>query len=258
MSKSPENGAALKGAAHELNPRKITPQQLKAIEDSHKAYGDLSGVIFNRRTRKQLGGHQRVKIIEEGAEVQCKYFPQKDAQGTVGIGYVISKNIGRIPYREVDWPVEKEHAAMIAANSHGGEWDDNLLRKNLILISEGEGENEVDAGTLGLQDEFMEKLMRGADLELNVQEQEAKGLIEPLTISEVKNLPSQTSMLQLFYTIQTRPPIVQGLKELQVLLGTANISDTVENLYRFCLKNKEALQDWKELDKKPKEDKIGL
>jgi hypothetical protein len=242
MSNSPENGAALKGAAHELNPRKITPQQLKAIEDSHKAYGDLSGVIFNRRTRKQRGGHQRVKII----------------QGTVGIGYVISKNIGRIPYREVDWPVEKEMAAMIAANSHGGEWEESLLRKNLILISEAEGENEVDAGTLGLQDEFMEKLMRNADLTLNVQEQESKSLQEPLTVSEVKNLPSQTAMLQLFYTIQTRPAIVERWKKLQILLGTANISDTAEAVSRFAESHKEALQDWKELDKKKVDDTLGL
>lgn len=219
---------------HELNPRKITPEQLARLDKSLEAYGDLSGIVFNRRTRKQVGGHQRCKLIEEDAPIDCKYFDQKDAQGTVGLGHVITKKFGRLVYREVDWPKEIEYAAMIAANSHGGDWDDALLRQTLTLISEVEGDGAVNPETIGLEDEFLGKLFRGQELNLNVQEQEQKALTEPLTVNEVKNLPSQTAMIQLFFTIESRPKIIETIRKLQVVYGTASLTETVQKAVDFA------------------------
>lgn len=232
-TKQPRKASELKKAAHPENPRSITDEQLGKLNKSLEAYGDLSGVIFNRRTRKQIGGHQRIKLVDEDAEVDCKYFT-RDKQGTVGLGHVVTKQFGKIPYREVDWPKELEMAAMIAANTNAGDWEENQLRENLRLISESEG---IDPETIMLEPDFLEKIFAEDTLDLNVQEQEAKALTEPLTYAEVKNLPSQTSMIQLFFTISTRPKIVENMKRLQVIWGTPNLSETVKKAIDFSLKH---------------------
>jgi hypothetical protein len=230
---SPQTAGAI--TPNELNPRDISKENLEMLRKSLEAHGDLSGVVFNRRTKRQVGGHQRMKITEEDAEIVCKYFDKKDAQGTVGMGYIMSKKFGRLVYREVDWPKEMEAAAMIAANYSAGKWNDKLLRETLTLISES---NKVDSGTLGLTDEFMEQLFKGEELTLNVQAQEATSLTEPLTITDMQNLPSQTQMIQLFFTVKTRAPLVECLKQLQVIYGTANVSETVEKMAYETLKLK--------------------
>lgn len=43
------------------NPRKITDAQLVALKKAMREYGDLSGIVVNRRTGHLVGGHQRVK-----------------------------------------------------------------------------------------------------------------------------------------------------------------------------------------------------
>lgn len=211
---------------HELNPRDISAEQLNALRKSIEAYGDLSGIVFNRRTRKQIGGHQRVKIFGSDCPIKAKYFNEPDKQGTVGLGYITAPDGSKHSYREVDWPKEIEFAAMIAANAHGGEWNDALLRQTLVLISESD---QVDPETVGLSQDFTEKLFRGAPTpELSVQQQEKKSLERPLSDKQIAALPSQTAMVQLFFTITTRPPFIELCKKLQVIYGTANISDTVD------------------------------
>jgi hypothetical protein len=74
-------------------------------------------------------------------------------------------------YREVDWPPEIAYAAMIAANANGGDWEPTKLREALTFISEDAGAT-VDSETLGLESDFLEKLFRGQELQLNIQEME--------------------------------------------------------------------------------------
>ncbi len=206
------------------NPRKISEEQKQRLLKSIEAYGDLSGIVFNRRTRLLVGGHQRSSLFGPECQIEAKYFNNPDKHGTIGMGYIILKDGSRHSYREVDWPKEKAMAANIAANAHGGEWEESKLREMLTLVSE----TDTDAETLGLEDDFLENLFRHADLKLNVQEQEAKALTEPLTIEEIKNLPSQTAMCQLFFTIQSRPAFIEAVRQLQVIYGTSSITDTVE------------------------------
>lgn len=213
---------------NELNPRQISLERLERLKKSMEAYGDISGIVFNRRTRKSVGGHQRVKILGGNCTIECKYFDNPDKQGTVGIGYILTAEGAKYSYREVDWPAPLEYAAMIAANSHGGEWDEELLRQTLTLISEAEGEEFIDPETIGLNGDFTEKLFRGAEPKLNVQEMENKGLLAPLSQPEIQALPSHTSMVQLFFTVDTRPAFIQKCRELQIFWGKGNITDTVE------------------------------
>ena len=46
------------------NPRKISPEQLKALGDALKVFGDLGGIVRNRKTGNLVGGHQRVKSLD--------------------------------------------------------------------------------------------------------------------------------------------------------------------------------------------------
>jgi hypothetical protein len=102
------------------NPRKISPKKLSALGKSMKEFGDLSGIIFNRQTGNLIGGHQRIKHLRPEWEIQKREF--QDELGTVARGFVKTP-LGDWVYREVDWPQQREKAANLAANRHGGEFD---------------------------------------------------------------------------------------------------------------------------------------
>lgn len=118
-----------KGA--DYNPRYITEGRLKKLQKSMETFGDMSGVVFNRRTNRLVSGHQRLKTLE-GAKTKVITKPYLDKHGTVEMGHVeaiTDRGLIRIPLRIVDWSNDKvEKAANIAANSHGGEFDKDKLR----------------------------------------------------------------------------------------------------------------------------------
>ena len=93
------------------NPRKITEEKLSQLEKSLKEFGSLDGFVYNRKTDRLIGGHQRQKIFKDAKITQGKVHWQ---------GH-------EFPYREVNWSEEKEKAANIAANKGGGEWDKEIL-----------------------------------------------------------------------------------------------------------------------------------
>lgn len=110
------------------NPRSISPEKLAMLKKAMEEYGDLGGVIFNNQTGRLIGGHQRTKNLDPTWPIHKE--PHTDASGTVATGYIETPN-GRWTYREVNWPEKKEKAANIAANQHGGEFDDDLLAQLL-------------------------------------------------------------------------------------------------------------------------------
>lgn len=114
---------------NELNPRKIAKQDKKELKKSLDEFGDLSCVIFNRRTKKLVGGHQRIDLTPDNAKIVKKNLDAPTKSGTVAEGY-IEFDGERFKYREVDWPQEREEVAMVAANKHGGQWDKEILKLN--------------------------------------------------------------------------------------------------------------------------------
>ena len=102
------------------NPRKITDKQLSMLEKSMKEFGDLSGVVYNIKTGRIVGGHQRIKKLDPEWDIVKQ--EHKDKNGTVAVGHIETPS-GRWAYREVSWTEHKEMAANIAANKHGGEFD---------------------------------------------------------------------------------------------------------------------------------------
>lgn len=85
-----------------------------------REFGDLSGIIFNRQTGNLIGGNQRKKNFDPEWPIEKEEF--KDELGTVARGY-IKTPFGDWTYREVNWPEEKEKAANLAANKHGGQFE---------------------------------------------------------------------------------------------------------------------------------------
>lgn len=134
----------LKPAAY--NPRKITDAQLARLKKSLDEFGDLSGIVFNVRTQTLIGGHQRIKNIDADCKITKK--PYTDKTGTVALGYIEAES-GRMTYREVDWSEEKEKKANIAANKHGGEFDDDLLKE---LLDDLKLEDPLDIELIGFDE----------------------------------------------------------------------------------------------------------
>jgi len=136
------------------NPRKISPEKLAALKKSLEEFGDLSGIVFNVRTQTVIGGHQRIKNMDPTWKIIKK--PQTDKTGTTAAGYVETPH-GRLTYREVDWPEIKEKQANIAANKHGGEFDDELLAD---LLKEIKTEDTLlDFSLIGFDDDEMADLL---------------------------------------------------------------------------------------------------
>lgn len=125
--------------ASSYNPRSITDRQLDAMVTSYFKFGDLSGIVFNRRTGNLVGGHQRTTIFKKhGKKSAIVKKPYSDKYGTITVGYVdvtVKKDghssVIRIPYREVKWDADTEKAANIAANAAGGDFD--LVKLGKVL-----------------------------------------------------------------------------------------------------------------------------
>jgi hypothetical protein len=155
MAKKPELNAALVGLTTKklrgakYNPRTITKQRLGALKDSMATFGDLSGVVFNIKTKTLVSGHQRLTTLGD-AETEIVQHPDVDALGTVSSGYIkakTGKGTIRIPFRAVSWDVSKEKAANIAANAHGGNFDKDKLK---LVIADIERSNKFDIESIGL------------------------------------------------------------------------------------------------------------
>ncbi len=95
------------------NPRKVTDKKLKDLKKSMDEFGDLSGIVFNKRSGQLVGGHQRIQVLPKNAIIDGNR--------------IVVPDIGDFSYREVDWDENKEKAANIAANKGAGEWDMDQL-----------------------------------------------------------------------------------------------------------------------------------
>lgn len=138
------------------NPRKITDKKLKALKKSMDEFGDLSGILFNKRTGQLIGGHQRKQILES---VGAQSIDVRED----GHGFITLNNGEVFSYRQVDWDENKEKAANIAANKGAGEWD---------MIQLGEWFKELDEMDFDL------------DLTMFDEEEREQFFIEPTVYEE--------------------------------------------------------------------------
>lgn len=111
------------------NPRVIDDSAAAGLKFSVDEYGDISGIVFNRRNGQLIGAHQRRKQL---AELFGDDTPITDVEGPDDAGdyygRLIDGNGRRWSVRIVDWDEDKHAAANVAANSQmiSGEFTDDL------------------------------------------------------------------------------------------------------------------------------------
>lgn len=109
------------------NPRTITDAKLSQLKKAIKEFGDLSGIVYNTKSKQIVCGHQRLKSLDSDTPVvYTNKYSKPSKTGTIADGYIeIGKE--RFSYREVYWDENREKAANIAANKNAGSWDVEIL-----------------------------------------------------------------------------------------------------------------------------------
>src|SRR5271165_7331278 len=109
------------------NPRKITDKKKEMLKKALAKFGDISGIVYNQKSKQLVGGHQRKEVFGPDAVITIvKKYPKPTRAGTKAEGYITIKG-ERFSYREVWWDDVTEKAANIAANKGAGEWDKEIL-----------------------------------------------------------------------------------------------------------------------------------
>jgi hypothetical protein len=204
------------------NPRKITSEKLRMLGKSMKEFGDLSGIVFNIRTGRLIGGHQRIKHLDPSWQITKR--EHMDKTGTIALGE-IETPFGVWQYREVDWLEKKEIAANIAANHQGGYDDLPKLKSLLIEIDDGETDMEL----AGFNESELERLIVGEE-EIQEAGRTAEEIIESLKAKI--NLIAKENPKRLNSALAV---LVQNGRGNKVLfLADPNTADIVKELRRYA------------------------
>ena len=186
-------------SAAPYNPRTMSPEELVDLGKALRLYGDLSGVVFNKRTGQLVGGHQRASTLEPGWKITAQ--PAKDKTGTVAAGF-IETDFGRMTYREVDWSEDKEMGANLAANRFGGHFNDAAVRKMIERLQTV----KYDLTMTGFNAEDLEKLLRP----------------EHHQADEIPEAPKRAT---------SKPGIIYQLGRHRLLCGSATVRGGVSKLF---------------------------
>lgn len=89
------------------NPRTITDDSLNGLDVSIAEFGDLSGIVFNKRSGFLVTGHQRLQVLQDKHGAKLKIVK----------GNIVCPGGSTFPIRVVDWDEHKEKAANITANN---------------------------------------------------------------------------------------------------------------------------------------------
>ena len=155
------------------NPRTITNDEARMLNGSLREFGDIGLIIFNRRTGRLVGGHQRTKLLDPTWPIVKE--AHTDELGTVAKGY-IDTPFGHMAYREVDWDEQKEHTANIAANKMGGSFDEDLLSQ-LLQDLQKQG---ADLDLTGFMGKELDDLLKvDQESELGEEDPETEPVADP-------------------------------------------------------------------------------
>jgi len=121
------------------NPRQIKKVAQRGLAASLKEFGDLSGIVFNRKTKELVAGHQRMDQIRSAYGER----PIEVVDQVAGLHGIRIDADHFFPVRFVNWSVAKQRAANVAANNQKlqGEFTDDLA--NYLQNIEAELEAEL-------------------------------------------------------------------------------------------------------------------
>ena len=141
--------------ADPANPNRMAAEDKARMAASLAEFGDLSGVVLNRRTGYLIGGHQRVDVLT-GAVLEVTDLPAPEPDGTVGRGWLVHRG-RRYAVRVVDWDEDRAHAALLAANRYGRVGSDDAALLKDLLEALDDGSRDIDL--TGYTAEAIERLM---------------------------------------------------------------------------------------------------
>ncbi len=96
------------------NPRTIDDAALSGLKRSIGEFGDISGIVWNRRTGHLVCGHQRLEAMKEEHGDQLRLVRiSKDGPRQ----FALDAGNERFPIRVVDWDEAHEKAANVTANN---------------------------------------------------------------------------------------------------------------------------------------------
>lgn len=103
------------------NPRRISDDARRGLSESVLRFGDLSGIVFNRRTGRLVAAHQRREVLlVSGVDVEKQIEWSEPFAGLDGTEERTGElDLGpglRFRVRLVDWSETVERAANVAAN----------------------------------------------------------------------------------------------------------------------------------------------
>ena len=175
------------------NPRSITDEASTGLRASMQRFGDISGIVWNRRSGTLVCGHQRVKQLRElGAELT----EDRDA--------LVLPNGDRFPVRVVDIDLGEEMTANVTANNEhiGGAFTagaSDVLERAREVIGE-HAYNELQLPSLEAQ---LAKIAKRDDYQPNDDDSEPK-LDDKLTYSVVVDFDNENDQAALLNELEVR------------------------------------------------------
>jgi len=142
------------------NPRKdLKPDdpEFNKITTSIEKFGFLEPIVFNTRTKKILGGHQRIKTLKHRGVSELHIIKL----GAYSWGFTDDELKELTP--------SEENAANIALNKAQGDWDMDQLMVNLQELKD----EDFDIELTGFDEEEFDKLLQDIDIP-NETEKQAK------------------------------------------------------------------------------------
>ncbi|MGC9984101.1 MAG: DNA modification methylase [Polyangia bacterium] len=122
------------------NPRRISDEAAAGLSVSTETFGDLSGIIFNDRTKQLIAGHQRVKVLRAAGATEF----HRDGNA----GWIAHPKTGeRFPVRFVDQDETWQRLANLTANNSflQGTWTEDAIEQVRGLEHEAQfAELELD------------------------------------------------------------------------------------------------------------------
>jgi len=166
------------------NPRVISPEAFAGLKGSLKEFGDISGIVFNRRMGIFLCGHQRWQALKDEYGDKLQIIQKKDDKGVI-MSITIRTPDGKIfGVRIVDWDDATSIAANLAANSQliSGEFTD----KTGELVDRVAKEIPLLARTTRVDELFLPEVKRPATGDL-VDKEKLEGEEQPELLKLDKN-----------------------------------------------------------------------
>ena len=221
LSSTPLKIADLKAAKY--NPRSISDEAGKGLLRSLLEFGDISGIVWNRKTGNLIAGHQRY------AQLRKKFSGDLKVVGNI----LLAPTGDKFPIRVVEWDADKEMAANLAANAHSimGQFTTGVKS----VLDKVKNSNPDLFDSLQLGDLFMEVNKTPEFVGSGAKDEAVEG-----DDSDAEVGTSTTKMLQLFFNEKDYDIIINMLPSLQKKFKTENVSALIFEVLKKVYKDASA------------------